>query len=75
MRQKKFQPPPELYFTRTVLDLHKYVVAYHYNHQQEDLDKAKLIAKTYQVIGFKEFSKTVQHFINQEIKRQKEAKK
>lgn len=72
---EKIPATPELYFTRTVLDLHKYVVAYHYNHQQGDLDKAKLIAKTYQVTGFKEFSKTVQHFINQEIERLKEAKK
>lgn len=71
---EKIPITPELYFTKMGIALHKYVIAYHYNHKQEDLDKAEMIAKTYSITGLKEFGKSVELFITQEIKREKGSK-
>lgn len=69
---EKIPITPVLYFTKTGIALHKYVIAYHYNHKKEDLDKAKMIAKTYAITGLKEFGKSAERFITQEINREKE---
>lgn len=71
---EKIPITPELYFTKMGIALHKYVISYHYNHKQEDLDKAEMIAKTYSITGLKEFGKSVELFITQEIKREKSIK-
>lgn len=59
---------PDLYFPRSMICLSRYVVNYHFNHKKEDLDKAKLIAKTFTITGYKDFGESAQKYIEQEIK-------
>jgi len=55
---------PDLYLPKTYIALQKYLIDYHFNKKQEDLDKAKTIIKTYQITGLEDFGKSAQKFID-----------
>ena len=54
-----------IFLAKCMIYLSRYIVNYHYSHRQEDLDKAKIIAKTYYLTGLEEVGKSAQEFIDQ----------
>lgn len=55
---------PDLYLPQSGIALLKYIINYHFHKRQEDLDKAEMIAKTYQITGLEDFGKSAQRFID-----------
>lgn len=55
---------PDLYLPQSSIALLKYIIKYHFNKKQGDLDKAEVIAKTYQITGLEDFGKSAQKFID-----------
>lgn len=62
---------PQLYFAKTGIALHRYVIKYHFSGKEADLEKAELIAKSYRLTGLKQFGQSAQKFIEQEKRRVK----
>lgn len=62
---------PQLYFAKTGIALHRYVIKYHFSGKEADLKKAELIAKSYRLTGLKQFGQSAQKFIEQEKRRVK----
>lgn len=63
---EKFPIIPDLYLPMTAISLYKYLVNYHFNQKQEDLDKAEMIARTYFLTGLEDIGKSILNIINKE---------